>query len=450
MFPLFPLLVLLLLTFSGCGAAKHSASSLAEPFEAEPIIRVLILEEVPKIEFIPLNGYQLITSDGYSDLPVDATVTLERIPGGMLRVSVPGQKPQDSEWFRIVPVAGQSFPEVRIPNVPYGQGWWWANEEDRFYTGIMAFHPHGEEGINAIVHLPVEEYLRGVVPSEIGREAPTEALKAQAVAARSETVVSLRKGAYKGPEYDICSTVQCQVYAGTRRSNEAVDAAILATRGEVLSHQGKPVAAYYASNSGGHTEHIENVWSARAALRQIWRGNPDTLEPISQDLTNHEQFAAWVRSAPPAYANRATFPELPEWTQKNYRWERIITVKEFSEQIAKKQNIGTVQQLIPGTRGISGRLMEIELVGESGRLTVKDQLEIRRMIAPPLRSSAFIVETGKNEAGELTFIFIGAGYGHGVGMCQTGAMGRALSGQTYRQILAHYYRETEVVSAYGN
>src|SRR5690606_33512984 len=120
-----------------------------------------------------------------------------------------------------------------------------------------------EGKLNAIVILPLDEYLRGVVPSEIGSTSPPEALKVQAIAARGETLVALRTRKYAGDHYDICADVNCQVFSGTRNRSEQADAAIKATRGLALFHEGEPIGAYYASNCGGFSENAHFVWPDR-------------------------------------------------------------------------------------------------------------------------------------------------------------------------------------------
>ena len=152
---------------------------------------------------------------------------------------------------------------LTIKNVPFGVGWWWEGKEDRTYEGELNIYKTNENKFEVVVHLPLEQYLKGVVPYEIGTDSPLEALKAQAVAARSEAIIALNSKLYSGEHYDLTSDVECQVFSGNRRRTEKSDLAVDETKSLILSENGKPINAYYASNCGGHSELIINVWGDR-------------------------------------------------------------------------------------------------------------------------------------------------------------------------------------------
>lgn len=413
-------------------------------FESEPKVRVLILEGADNFKAEPFMQYIVKVGEAESMLIPGMELKIEPTQTGV-QLLVSSGETVTGEALQISPYEPGGY--LKIRDVAFGQGWWWENAEDRTYNGIVDVQRDANGKLNVIVELPVEEYLRGVVPSEIGPTAPLEALKAQAVAARSETITALRKGLYSGPGYDICSTVQCQVYGGTSKGNPQTDQAILETRGLVLAYNGETIPAYYASNCGGHSEDIANVWSNRASKIPVWKGVPEGPEPLNLDLQNEKEITTWINSRPAVYCNRDAFPELPEWAGKNFRWTKEMTVEEMTAQVAKTKDIGTVKKIVPISRGISGRLNTVKFIGEKGDLEVGPELNIRKIWEPPLKSSAFIVEK-KRKGDTDVFLITGAGYGHGVGMCQTGAMGRAMAGQTATEILTHYYSGAEILSVY--
>ncbi len=245
--------------------------------------------------------------------------------------------------------------------------------------------------------------------------------------------------------------MQCQVYAGTSKGNPTTDQAIRETRGLVLAYNGETIPAYYSSNCGGHTENIENVWKTRFVGTPVWQGKAEGPEPITLNLQDESELAEWIESRPAVYCNRDTYPQLPAWAGRNFRWTRETTAQELGELIRNMQkggaDIGYVKEIIPIKRGVSGRIDVMKFVGEKGELEVGPELNIRRIWDAPLKSSAIVVEiTGTGKDALITVN--GAGYGHGVGMCQTGAMGRAHEGQLFDEILQHYYSESEILTAY--
>jgi SpoIID/LytB domain protein len=424
-------------------------------FESEPTIRVLLYrgKGPMTLDFLkPSLRHNRNTHDDkkpQKSLPVSAGALTVQLAGNQLRFK---DADGDLKWASSAPqiFKRQSDEPARvlIKNVPYGVGWWWEGREDREYTGQLEIWPGSNGEIEIILELPVEEYLRGVVPSEIGPTAPLEALKAQAVAARSETITALVERQYAGDNYDICADVSCQVFAGKGRRNEATDQAISDTYGLIISYAGKPIPAYYASNSGGFTEDIQNVWPGRDRNIPCWTGVADGVPDAPDNLRDEVTLRKWLSEKPDAFSNAERFDELPEWSKKYFRWEVETSAEELTKLVARKKDIGRVLSIKPGKRGVSGRLIDVTFVGEKGEYTTGPELKIRQMWQPPLRSACFVVDTKGPADRSDTFIMKGGGYGHGVGLCQTGAMGRAVSGQEFTDILNHYYQQAEIIEAY--
>ena len=431
-------LSLVLIGAAGCAGTQKTSAS----WDAEPDVRVRIIETLDQVSITPQSGALL---DGAE---VKGPIELEASDGSVRAVfhdATDSTREISTDVIRIQ--STEPGGDFDIPGVPYGVGWWWEGTEDRTYEGTLEVRVNDAGHLTVIVELPVEEYLRGVVPSEIGSAAPAEALKAQAVAARSETMTALFERQYADEFSDICADVDCQVFSGIGKATAETDAAIQATRGIILSYDGKPIPAYYASNCGGHSESVESVWPDRDRGIPCWSARFEGPIEDPGDLTNEEVFRDFVTSKPNVYCNPFHFEELPDWTEKNFRWERETSAEEMSELIAKKEDIGRVVRIEPLKRGQSGRLESVRFVGTEGIYEEEIELSIRRLWEPPLRSSAFIVETEGGDRPD-TFRFIGAGYGHGVGMCQTGAMARAYEGQSFREILEHYYKDVEIQSVY--
>ena len=336
---------------------------------------------------------------------------------------------------------------IKIKQVPYGIGWWWAGAEDRSYQGSLEFYINENNQIDVVNVLDIETYLYGVVPSEIGVTAPIEALKAQAVCARSEAMVGLRTGKYAGPHHTLTADVMCQVYSGNGKTNNAVRNAVNATKGEVLVYHDTIISAYYASNCGGHSENIENVWPERSTHKVYWSGRPDMDEKMSLDLTQADDIRTWIESEPDSWCKPSNI--TPEWSKKYFRWQRSITPEILSTAVAEQhRDIGRIYDIIPLERGVSGRIYDILFVGNDGYCRVKGELNIRRLVDTPLKSSCFVVDKIGPVSKPISFIISGAGWGHGVGMCQTGAIARANSEWKYKDILGHYFRESTIQHEY--
>ena len=336
---------------------------------------------------------------------------------------------------------------IEISQVPYGIGWWWEGTEDRAYLGDLVFHINTAGFIDVINRLDLETYLYGVVPSEIGVTSPLEALKAQAVCARSEAMIGLETGKYAGPHYDLTSDVMCQVYSGIRNANDAVRSAVDGTRGEVLTCGDTIISAYYASNCGGHTESIEYVWPDRSEPKTYWSGKRDMDMSCTMDLTQADDIRTWVEDAPDAWCKPSS--STPEWSRENYRWKRSFSPDVLTIALAKEhKDLGRVYDIIPLERGVSGRIYDILFVGDKGYCRVQGELNIRRLWDPPLKSSCFVVDKIGPVSEPVSFILSGAGWGHGVGMCQTGAIAMAGAGRKYSDILSHYFKDTHIQRKY--
>jgi SpoIID/LytB domain protein len=333
--------------------------------------------------------------------------------------------------------------EILIRDVPYGVGWWWEGKEDRTYEGEISIRSGVDNNLEVVVKLPLEEYLKGVVPYEMGNDSPLESLKAQAVAARSEAVIALTSKLYNGDNYDLTSDVECQVFSGNKKRTAVTNKAVIETKGIILSEGGHPINAFYASNCGGHSELIKNVWPDRPDPKSYQVALKDTKERTALDLSNENIARKWIFSQPEVYCNPNLETELPSWSQKNFRWKKVITVDSISNMIAGDREIGSLLKIIPLKRGNSGRMYQARFVFKKDSLDIEGELAIRQQWQPSLRSSCFVIDKIDD-----TFVLNGAGWGHGVVMCQSGAVAQAMQGEDYISILKHYYQKVELITIY--
>ncbi len=312
--------------------------------------------------------------------------------------------------------------------------------EDRTYRGSLQLSLD-RAGKLAVVNLvPLEALLYGLVPSEIFASSHAEALKAQAVTARGEVLAKVGTKHLADP-YLLCSEQHCAVYKGRSGEHPATTRAVDATRGEGLFDANRRlVDSVYSAVCGGHTESNEHVWGGQpdASLR----GRPDAPDEVLQSLQPGKDLAAFLASGARTYCRTASLAQPTK-----YRWEKRFPAAVL-DRLTADLAVGHVEGLTVVERGVSGRARLLTVSGEHGASQVRGELAIRRHFGM-LNSALFNVTAERDAKGRATaWVFRGAGWGHGVGMCQTGAIGRAEAGQDYRAILRHYFNGAEVAPVY--
>ncbi|MBR2449982.1 MAG: SpoIID/LytB domain-containing protein [Paludibacteraceae bacterium] len=365
-------------------------------------------------------------------------------------------------------------PTFLLKNVRIGIGFHWDRLEDQEFEGTLEIRDNADGTQTAINRLDVEDYLSSVITSEMSATSSLELLKAHAVISRSwvlrpiispstctgkpdlsdpdRHVIWYERDAHEG--FDVCADDHCQRYEGITRRDEHPEAAanvqkaIDATRGQVLMYDGKVCDARFYKSCGGATELFENAW-ANEHYPYLEAVRDEIGTPLP-DLTIEENAQEFIRTSPSAYCNttdaRVLSQVLNNYDQETkdfYRWTVQYTAAELSEIIRERSGIdfGEILDLVPIKRGPSARLYEMQIVGSKRTMVIGKELEIRKWLSRShLYSSAFVVD--RNEQGD--FIFTGAGWGHGVGLCQIGAAVMADKGYTYEQILAHYFPGSEL------
>jgi stage II sporulation protein D len=360
---------------------------------------------------------------------------------------------------------------------------WERKENQRFRGGLKIIAENGH--LTAINVLPLEEYLKSVISSEMSATSSEELLKAHAVISRSWLLAQIDKeeklrnetpqksGVFTDQEhirwYDredhinfhVCADDHCQRYQGiTKATTDAVNKAIDETLGQVLSFNGQICDARYSKCCGGITEVFENVWEpvAHPYLTRLIDNdkNPEGFDTL---LNTEEKHRRWISHSPEAFCNTTdkeilsqVLNDYDQETFDFFRWKKEYTQEELRGLMLKRigLDVGQIQELIPVERGTSGRLIKLMVRGTERTITIGKELEIRKAFSEShLYSSAFVIEALDSKEGVPgRFVFTGAGWGHGVGLCQIGAAVMGAKGYTYTDILMHYFRGATLEKKY--
>lgn len=396
-----------------------------------------------------------------------------------------------------------------IQDVTIGVNFHWERKETQTFLGSLRLKA-GIDGtqtaqggrIWAINELPVESYLESVISSEMSATSNLPLLMAHAVISRSwlmaqmeaspspskrrDGLAGVAKGTLsplllKGADeaslirwydhtdhtlFDVCADDHCQRYQGiTKETSRHVAEAIERTRGQILAYGGEVCDTRFSKCCGGMMEEFQYCWDDTP--KPYLKGKRDQMLPRSAaglDLTVEENAEKWIRSTPESFCNtndkEILWQVLNDYDQKTsdfYRWHVDYTQDELSELVSRKLGVdfGQIVDLVPMKRGTSGRIYELKIVGTKRTMTIGKELEIRRALSEShLYSSAFVVEKqnaplpGGKGSGERFFRLIGAGWGHGVGLCQIGAAVMGAKGYDYDKILSHYYSGTTLEKAW--
>ena len=306
--------------------------------------------------------------------------------------------------------------------------------EDRRYWGSVYITLDHDGALVAANAVPEDKLLAGLVPAEMYPDAPAEALQAQAIAARTELLQKIGRRNLTDP-FLLCSTQQCQVYAGAGKEDPRTTRAIEATRGMVLLRDGGGlVDIRYSASCGGHGEDNDAIWGGEPD--PSLRGRSDTQAGGMSRITD-DNLEAFLDGGGDAWCAKG------KQGKGKFRWTETVTASELTTRVATEYpEVGRVKQLSARQRGVSGRIGVLAIRGDKGNVEVTGDLHIRRLLGG-LKSTLFEVK----REGER-FVFRGAGFGHGVGMCQLGAIGMATAGRPHEQILAHYYRGSHLHRLY--
>lgn len=394
-----------------------------------------------------------------------------------------------------------------LMDVTIGIDFHWERNETQTFKGSLEVMKAKNGELTAVNVLDIEDYLQSVISSEMSATSHMELLKAHAVISRSWALCKIQRSlqgsafachesegkriCWYGSEphegFDVCADDHCQRYQGLRaKDHKNAIKAVQETKGEVLAtpstfqfghfdklsdriespnHQHYEICdARFYKCCGGVTEQFETCWEdthfdylvkvedfpkERRVETSLMKCEALNKGERRNDLTTEEGARKWIMSNPDAFCNtsdkKILSQVLNDYDQETidfYRWKVVYSQDELTALVARHApQLGKIIDLIPLKRGVSGRIYELNIVGENGSITIGKELEIRKWLSNShLYSSAFVVE----KEGE-TFTLYGAGWGHGVGLCQIGAAVMAEKGYTYKEILAHYYPNTHLL-----
>ncbi len=351
---------------------------------------------------------------------------------------------------------------IHINNVTAGRGFHWQKSISIKVLGELHISCH-KSYLFVINTLYLEDYLMCVATSEMSGNCPAALLESQTIAARSWILAAAEKK-HKDLNVDACNDDCCQRYQGIANLNPESIKATKNTKGVILAHDNKVCDTRYSKSCGGITENNENVWNtvSKAYLRSI----VDSKIPTYNNFNSQEDFKKWIENDNASYCSPKFIPEdelvnfLGNVDKKSqyFRWTVTYKNKELTKIINSKinKNFEQINNLIPIKRGSSGRILKLEIKGVIKNnldfsIFINSEYEIRRILHPEfLYSSAFIVETNFSYDNNVNqFTLKGAGWGHGVGLCQIGALGMALDGKKTKEILKHYYQSSKMENTYA-
>jgi len=303
--------------------------------------------------------------------------------------------------------------------------------ENGIYAGPFSIQPDAYGSWTLVEHVPIERYLNGVVPYEIGSNSPEAALAAQAVLARTWAIANSHRFQVDG--YNLCSDTQCQVYKDPSKSNQKIKMAIKKTAGKILTWKRKPINTVYHATNGGVMASIDEAWSTNPApyLQMRLDGPKNWSREIDLPLSNEKHLKSFLFSKSEAFGS----------DHHLFRWNRTLDASQISKQLNKVQTVSTSfypKKIRIVQRGTSGRVTALKIEGNTGSEIFLKLDDIRRVLRQ-LPSTLFVVK----EIKEGKWLFSGGGFGHGAGMSQSGAIELAKNGWTTRQILSHYYPKTK-------
>jgi peptidoglycan hydrolase-like amidase len=446
--------------------------------EREPVIRAGLLAGAREVSLELAGGYtsaegRPVPQGSYIARLKRGQVNLE----GAIRLTGPAVTLSPDDFDSCVFTAG---------GIKIGLGFHWEREESEQFQGKLILMVE-DDSLMVINELPTEAYLASVISSEMSGSSPIELLCAHAIVSRSWLLAPLVGATatqpppehlartalnsdelirWQGREshhlFDVCADDHCQRYQGIAKASQSALEAVRQTRGTVLMFGDQVCDTRYSKCCGGMTESYSSVWEDQDVpyLKPVYDG-PGTEAPgLRMPLSVEANAEDWITESPLAYCAMLTpellarvLPGFDQETRDFYRWRVEYSQEELSDILRTRVGVefGRIHSLIPVERGESGRIVRLRINGEKRALTIGKELEIRRALSRShLYSSAFVVRTATAAGSDCPqrFAFLGAGWGHGVGLCQIGAAVMADRGHDHRAILLHYFRGAEMRKLY--
>jgi peptidoglycan hydrolase-like amidase len=443
--------------------------------EREPTLRIGLIAGAREVMFA-LAG-RFVTGDGEPAIEGDYTASAEN---GAVKLDGVTGSPE-------ITLSPADFDSCRftVHGVKIGIDFHWEREESQQFQGALKLVADGDS-LTLINELPLESYLVSVISSEMSAACPAELLRAHAVVSRSWLLAQLKRAESNSTQastqsedsvdelirwygrenhqgFDVCADDHCQRYQGIGKAfSQAAFDAVRDTRGKVLVYDDEICDARYSKSCGGMTEAYRAAWEDKDVpyLTSVYDVPGSEPSGYRMPLSTEPNAEAWITSSPPAYCGVVTrellariVPEFDQETADFYRWRVELSQEELSEILRSRLEVdfGRVRALQPLERGESGRIIRLRIAGEKRTLVIGKELEIRRALSRShLYSSAFVVRAARGHLSDYParFTLIGAGWGHGVGLCQIGAAVMADRGHSQGEILSHYFKGAEILERY--
>lgn len=398
----------------------------------------------PEIAFLCDGPFELFDPEGGKRLlagPAGQAWTARRAKAGGYEVldASGARKAGFKKALGVRPVDAAN--SLIVQRLDIAQGTAWAVQGDRQLKGSLELRGAGRAGLSLVNVVNLEDYLYGVVNEEMPGKFHMEALKAQSIIARNHALIAKdRWRPHRKSGYDLCDGQHCQVYGGIAAETDRGRRAVDETHALTLMHKGSLAQTPYSSNCGGHTQSSGETggWFKADYLS----GVKDTAEGGSDAMSPWEN-ERWLKSSPAVFCN------IPEYMHPaHFRWSRSISAADLAERLKrrKKGGVGALKRVRVLMRSVSGNVNKVLFEGTKGRLVVDKENGVRGIFSvSSLRDTMFLLEAERDAKGLLTELLVyGGGWGHNVGLCQYGALGRALAGQDFKTILTHYFRGTEL------
>ncbi len=455
----------------------------------EPQLQIGVLKSAERVTFDLQGGFEL--SDTRKLPPGRYEAIVEPSGSGrpdMIRVTNSNFDVLSPEFLAASTDTGET--RFGVSDVTIGIGFHWQQTERQEFKGNIKLVPGAENQLVVINQIGLESYLESVVSSEMSDQAHPEFLKAHAVVSRSWVLAQIDRKISEGQQrngnaekpididgrniwrwydrenhsnFDLCADDHCQRYQGvTKATTMNASQAVQATRGQVLLYAGGVCDTRYSKSCGGMTEEFASAWEDVSVpyLSALFDG-PEVPSGFDLPLSTEKNVRAWIDGSPPAFCNShdqavldRILPDFDRATSDFYRWKIEIGQDELQQILLDKlgtaAQLGDIKALVPVQRGSSGRIIKLRIEGTAGVLEIGKELEIRRALSKShLYSSAFVVDT-VGKAGNIPerFILTGAGWGHGVGLCQIGAAVMADRGYRFSEILEHYFQSAVLHRVY--
>jgi SpoIID/LytB domain protein len=456
-----------MLTTQSRGLKKRLRNRIMRSVENQPKITVGIMDRKTAVSGV-LNG----NFRGEESNPISGRFSARPEQGRIVFTDEAHREIFCSPSIRLTGQTGSTFSLLKVT---VGNRFHWQREEDQTFEGDLIFLLRNDGTITAINEILLEDYLKSVISSEMSGAAPIEFLKAQAIIARSwllaamdrekktkETPAPAGKTADKEvirwydredhDLFDVCADDHCQRYQGiTKIGSEQAKEAVRKTYGRVITYRGEICDARYSKACGGITEDFDTAWDNK---RVPYMTSISDASTPHGPIRTEEEVSYWILSEPEAYCHikdqvllKKILPEFDRETSTFFRWRIEYPRQELEEILREKSgfDFGTLKKIVPLHRGPSGRISRLKIIGSKRTIIVGKELEIRRWFSRShLYSSAFVVTIEAER-----FIFHGAGWGHGVGLCQIGAAAMAIQGFSAEEILKHYFRGVEIKKIYS-